>query len=106
MGQIDHAAGIADLIVIPGVDLEERAIGDHGAGVVDDRAAGIVVVVGGDQRPALKTQNPRERPGGGQSEQCIHFVYRCGTTSSSPPPTGASRSSMAPCGCWCCCISS
>ena len=29
-GEIDHAAGIAHLVVVPGIDLEQRAVGDQG----------------------------------------------------------------------------
>ncbi len=47
VGEIDHAAGIADLVVVPGIDLEQRAVGDHGARRVDDRAARVV----GSSRP-------------------------------------------------------
>jgi cytosine/creatinine deaminase len=46
--QVDHAVGVAPLVVIPADQLEERGVQlDAGAGV-EDREAGVVDEVGGD----------------------------------------------------------
>src|SRR5260221_2940838 len=43
---IEHAVGEAPLVVIPGVDLDQRAVGHLGDRGVEDRARRIVVEVG------------------------------------------------------------
>ena len=74
VGEIDHAAGIADLVVVPGIDLEQGAVGDHRARPVDDRAARVVGVVGRDQRPRLEAEDAGERPGRGGAEQVVDLA--------------------------------
>ena len=43
---------------------------------VDDRAAGVVDVIGRDQRPRLEAENAGERSGRGGAEQLVDLVRR------------------------------
>ena len=49
-----------------------------GAGAVDDRAAGIVDVVGGNQRPLFEAENTGERSGRSAPEQRVDLGFRHG----------------------------
>eukprot|EP01136_Pigoraptor_vietnamica_P039795 Opistho-1_new@10972 len=75
-GQIDHAAGVAHLVVVPGVDLEQGAVGHHRGGRIHDGTARVACVVGADQRPRLVAQDAGERASGRGGEQRVHLLGR------------------------------
>ena len=73
-GQVHHAAGVAHLVVVPGVHLQQGAVGHHGGQRVHDGAAGVACVIGAHQGPLLVAQDARQRPARGLREQGVHFL--------------------------------
>mmetsp|Transcript_15640 Transcript_15640/g.34006 ORF Transcript_15640/g.34006 Transcript_15640/m.34006 type:complete len:225 (-) Transcript_15640:293-967(-) len=61
VAKLGHPLGISSLVVVPGVDLNESAIDNLSRQSVNDTAAGIVGVVGGNQGFLFVTEDALER---------------------------------------------
>ena len=75
-GQVHHAAGVAHLVVVPGVDLQHGAVGDQRGQRINDGAAGVASVVGTDQRENLVTQNAGQSALGCCGKQLVDLFGR------------------------------
>ena len=55
--EVDKAIRVTPLIVVPGVEFDLGIVDHHGGQCVNNRGAGIVQVIGGNQRFFLVTQD-------------------------------------------------
>src|SRR5215510_5109100 len=72
--QVDAAARVAPLVVVPRQHLREVAVHHLRVGGVDDRRVGVLLEVDRDERRVLDREDPLERARGGLAERVVDLV--------------------------------
>jgi len=79
VAELRHALAVPGFVVVPGVDFDHGTVNDLRAGRVDDAAAGVVGVVGADERGRFEPENAPEWAAlGGRLQGGVDLFHRDG----------------------------
>ncbi len=99
-GEIDHAAGIAHLVVVPGVDLEQSSVCHQRGEPVDDGGTRVARIIDRDERTGLIAEDAGKLARSGLCEKRIdllpcRFTWSSKTQSVSEALSTGARDGMA-----------